>query len=60
MLLSLLAIVGIGAMLAHIVLLDEERVHGGVGVHAEADERHLGALFHHLGVIDGISRGSAP
>ena len=43
-------------MLAHVVLLDEERVHGGVGIDSEANESHLGTLLHYLGVIDGVGR----
>ena len=49
-----LSVVGVGAMLAHVVLLDEERVHGKSGIHREGDESHLGALLHDLGVVHGI------
>ena len=56
MFLPFLAIVGIRTMLAHVVLLDEKWVHSGVGIDTEADERHLGALLHNLGVIDCIGR----
>ena len=56
MLLSLLAIIGIRTMLAHVVLLDEKWVHSGVGIDTEADESHLGALLHNLGVIDCVGR----
>ena len=43
-------------MLAHVMLLDEKRVHSGVGIDTEADESHLGALLHNLGVVDSIGR----
>jgi len=56
MFLSFLAIVGIRTMLAHVVLLDEKWVHSGVGIDTEADESHLGALLHNLGVVDSIGR----
>ena len=55
-----LSVVGVGAMLAAEVLLDEERVHGGVGVDGERDECHLGHLFHHHSVVDRIVGVFAP
>ena len=54
MFLSLLAIIGVGSVLTHVVLLDEQRIHGEVGIHRESHEGHLGALLHHLGVVNGI------
>ena len=55
MFLSFLSVIGVRTMLAHVVFLDEEWVHSGVRIDAEADESHFGALLHNLGVIDSVS-----
>ena len=47
-------------MLAHIVLLDEQRIHREVGIHAESYEGHLGTLLHDLSVVDGVVGTGAP
>ena len=54
MFLSLLAIVRVGAVFAHVMLLNQQRVHGEVGINREGYESHLGALLHHLGIVNGI------
>ena len=58
--LTFLTIIGVGSMLAHVVFLNEQRIHGQVEVHRECHESHFGALFHHLGVVNGIVGRCAP
>ena len=48
MLFLFLAVVGVGAVLAAIVLLNEKRIHCKVRIYRQCHECHLGALFHHL------------
>ena len=60
MLLTFLTIVGVRPVLTHVVLLDEEGIHGEGGIDGEGDEGHLGALLHDLCVIDGIVGRGAP
>ena len=60
MLLSFLAIVSIGTVLAAEMLLDEQGVHRTGGIDGQADECHLGHLFHHYGVVDSIVGIFAP
>ena len=60
MLLSFLAVVGIGTMLAHVVLLDEKRIHRQVRIDIEGDESHLGTLLHDFSVVDGIVGRGTP
>ena len=59
-LLSLLSVVGIRSVLAVVVLLYEQRVHGELWVDREGHECHLGTLFHNLCVIDSIVGRCAP
>ena len=47
-------------MLAHVVLLDEQGIHGQGGIDAESDEGHLGALLHDFSVIDRVVGRGAP
>ena len=54
MFLPFLSVVGVGSVLAVVVLLYEQGIHGEGGIDAEGDEGHLGALFHDLGVVDRI------
>ena len=60
MFLSFLTVVGIGTVLAVVVLLHEQGIHGESGIHAEGDEGHLGALLHDFGVINGIVGRGTP
>lgn len=55
-----LAVVGAGAVLAVVVLLDEEGIHGEVGVDTVGDVGHLCHLFHHDGIVDGIGGSLSP
>ena len=54
MFLTFLTIVGVGTVLAVVVLLDEERIHGQVGIDGEGNKRHLGTLLHHLSIVNCI------
>ena len=60
MFLSLLAVVGVRSVLAHVVLLDEQWIHCEVWVNREGYESHLGTLLHHLGIIYGIIGRRSP
>ena len=55
-----MTVVGVGAMLAGEVLLDEERIHGEVGIHGVGDECHLGNLLSNHSVIDSLCRILTP
>ena len=59
-LLFLLTVVGVRTMLAHVMLLDEKRIHRQGRVHRVGDESHFGTLLHDLGVVDGIVGRGAP
>ena len=58
--LSFLTVISVWPMLAHIVLLDEQWIHGQVRIDAEGDEGHFGTLLHDLGVIYGIVGRGTP
>ena len=60
MFLPFLTVISVGAVFAHVVLFDEERVHRQGGVHRVGDEGHLSTLLHDLGVVDGIVGRGAP
>ena len=47
-------------MLTAEVLLHEQGVHRGVGIHAERHKGHLGHLLHDNGVVDGIVGACTP
>ena len=55
-----MSVVGVGAVLAVVVLLDEQGIHRGVGIYRERDEGHLGTLFHDLCVVNRIVGRCAP
>lgn len=55
-----LSVVCIGPMFAAEVLLYEQRVHGGILVYRERDERHLGNLFCHYCMINSLVGILAP
>ena len=59
-LLLLLSVISIRAMLAHVMLLYEKRIHCCLRINGERDERHLGALLHHLGIVHRVRRVLAP
>ena len=54
MFLSFLSIVGVGAVLTHVVLLYKQRIHSELGGFLERYRRHLGTLLHNLGIVNGI------
>ena len=54
MFLSLLAVVGVRSVLAHVVLLDEQWIHCEVWVNREGYESHFGTLLHNLSVVHCI------
>ena len=54
MLLSLLSVVSVRAMLAHVVLLYEQWIHRSFRVHNEGNKCHLGTLFHYLCIVNCI------
>ena len=56
----LLSVIGIGAVLAAEMLLNEQRIHGCSGIHTERHEGHLGHLFGHYGMIDSLVGILAP
>ena len=60
MFLTLLTIVGIGAMFAIIMLFNQEWIHCSLGIECECDISHLGTLLHHLGIVYGIGRACTP
>ena len=47
-------------MLAHVVLLDQKGIHRRLRIDTEGYEGHLGALLHHLGVVDSVIGRGAP
>ena len=45
MLLSFLSVICVGTVLAHVVLLNQQRIHRQVRINREGNECHLGALL---------------
>ena len=41
-------------MLTAVVLLNQKRIHRQTRIHRQGYERHLGALLHHLGVVNSV------
>ena len=60
MFLTFLSVVGVGTVLAVVVLFNQQRVHRGERIYREGDEGHLGHLLHHLGVVHCIVGRCAP
>ena len=60
MLLSFLSVVGIRTMLTVVMFLDEQGVHRRFRIERERDVSHLGTLFHHLGIVNGVGRAGTP
>ena len=60
MLLSFLSVICVGTVLAHVVLLNQQRIHRQVRINREGNECHLGALFHNFGVIYCVVWRSSP
>ena len=59
MLLSFLSVICVGTVLAHVVLLNQQRIHRQVRINREGNECHLGALLHNFGVLYCVvSRGT--
>ena len=57
---KIICVVSVRAVLAVVVLLDEEWVHRGLGIECEGDVGHLGTLLHHLGIVNGVGRTGSP
>ena len=49
-----LSVIGVGAMLTAKVLFDEQRIHGRCRIDSERHKGHLGHLFHHHRIVDGV------
>ena len=60
MLLSFLAIIGIGSVLAREVFLNEQGVHRQMGVDVIGHKSHLRHLFHDDGIVNGVVRILTP
>ena len=54
MLLTLLAVISVGTVLAREVFLDEKRIHRGVRIDGKRNECHLGHLLHDDSVVNGV------
>ena len=60
MFLSFLTVIRIRAVLPHIVLFDEERIHRGLRIDTVRHERHFCHVFHYCCVVNGVGGRCAP